>query len=113
MLAKFVPKRFIVHSFNKVSEQKEFLINQQPLFSAMYFRAAWNPMCKTADVNFQKYSDYNPHVLCTQFDCDQDDFAAKYYAIKHEPEFIRCLYGHEMARVIGDDLEYVDTKMKE
>eukprot|EP01017_Pseudomicrothorax_dubius_P018169 TRINITY_DN201_c0_g1_i1.p1 TRINITY_DN201_c0_g1~~TRINITY_DN201_c0_g1_i1.p1 ORF type:complete len:181 (+),score=48.47 TRINITY_DN201_c0_g1_i1:75-617(+) len=100
-----------VKSFDNYKDMKAYVDTTKPIFSCMYFSAAWNPMCIDAEKHVRDLSNRYIQYTFTHLDCDKDVLGRRFYSIKTEPTFIVCCLGHEMVRQVGSDLPNLEEKI--
>ena len=95
-----------------VQDVVQSLDKQRPIFTLLYFTAAWNPMCEKIERDYENLTAANPQFTHIRVDCDEHPLIKRYFDARVEPMFIYLINGGEVERCIGYNFEKI-TKTAE
>ena len=77
----------------------------RPVYSCLYFTAAWNPACKKIEADYERLCSEYPQFNHIRVDCDAQPKIKLYFDARVEPQFLVLVNGGEIHRQIGYDFE--------
>ena len=84
------------------------LDRQRPVFTMLYFSAAWNPMCAKIERDYENLTATRSEFTHIKVDCDEQPLVKKYFDARVEPQFLMLINGGEIARVVGYNFDRID-----
>ena len=91
--------------FCKVPENLEdvvrYLDKTRPTFTLIYFTAAWNPIIKQVEKDYENTTNKFGGFTHIRVDCDKTPLVKLYFDARVEPQYLILLNGAELRRVVG------------
>ena len=84
----------------------------RPIFTMLYFSAAWNPVCAKIERDYENLTGSCGEFTHIKVDCDETPWIKKYFDARVEPQFVFLLNGQEVARQIGYNFALIETTAK-
>ena len=77
------------------------LDERRPVYTCVYFHAAWNPMCTHIEKDYDNFCNENAGWYHIKVDTDAQPHLKMYFDARYEPQFLFLLNGMEMKRQTG------------
>ena len=85
----------------------------RPIYSLFYFTAAWNPVIKHIEKDYENTTKLFKQYAHYRVDCDKQPLVKQYFDARVEPQFLILLNGGELRRVIGYNFERLHGFLEE
>lgn len=109
MITRVAYRASRIKTFDSLKTLNQYLEDNRFPINLLYFRASWNPMCTHADSHIWALTQKYP-IDVQRVDSDMARKIADYYGVRAEPEFVFCLYGDEIVRQIGVNMDGLEDK---
>ncbi len=76
----------------------KYLDERKPVYTCVYFHAAWNPMCKRVEKDYDNFAANNTTFDHIKIDCDELPRLKLFFDARIEPQFLMLLNGSEVHR---------------
>ena len=90
-----------------------YLDDRKPEYTCLYFHAAWNPICKKIEQDYDNFTSNNANFLHVKVDCDMTPKVKFFFDARYEPMFIMLLNGAEIKRQVGFNFDLVQNQLNE
>ena len=81
------------------------LDKKRPTYTLLYFAAAWNPVVKTIEKDYERTTRLFKQFEHIKVDCDRAPLVKQYFDARVEPQFLILVKGGELRRVVGFNFE--------
>ena len=62
-----------------------YLDETRPQFTCLYFHAAWNPVCKKIEQDYENFTNNNANFTHIKVDCDMAPKVKLFFDARYEP----------------------------
>jgi hypothetical protein len=121
-LFKNIQKRQIITHFNKnyhepstneeLEEVKEWLNRTKPKFLCIFFTNDWNPVAKSANLNYEKFTSHPTPFKNLRVNTDTHPRLKWFFDNRCEPGCQLFYYGTKVTQIGGSNFEKVKKEMK-
>ena len=98
---------------NSVNELVKWMDEQRPVYTCLYFHAAWNPWCKKVEKDYHEFTHKTAGWTHIKVDCDATPQIKLYFDARVEPQCLLLLNGREVKRQIGWNFNLVADHLEE
>ena len=91
-----------------VDDTIRYLDTNKPMFTCLYFHAAWNPICEQIESNYETFCNKNAGWTHIKVDCDAYPKLKIFFDARVEPQFLMLLNGAEIKRTVGFNFPILD-----
>ncbi|CDW86495.1 UNKNOWN [Stylonychia lemnae] len=96
-----------------LSDMVSYLDKARPTFTLLYFTAAWNPVIKKIEKDYERTTGLYKQFDHIRVDCDRTPPVKFYFDARVEPQFLILLNGAELRRVVGFNFERLHSYLDE
>ena len=90
-----------------LEELVKYLDKRRPIFTLLYFTAAWNPIIPKIEGDYANLTQQFKNFEHFRVDCDKTPLVKQYFDARVEPQFLILLNGGELRRTIGYNFEKI------
>uniref|UniRef100_A0A7S3CTI2 Thioredoxin domain-containing protein n=1 Tax=Strombidium rassoulzadegani TaxID=1082188 RepID=A0A7S3CTI2_9SPIT len=91
----------------------KYLDQRRPVFTCIYFRAQWNPICEQIEQDYERFAAENSSFTHIKVDCDATPQVKFFFDARVEPQFIFLLNGAEIQRQVGFNFNLVESHLRD
>jgi len=90
-----------------------YLDKKRPTYTLLYFSAAWNPVVKTIEKDYERTTNLFKQFEHVKVDCDLAPLVKQYFDARVEPQFLILIKGGELRRVVGYNFNKLHAHLEE
>ncbi len=98
-------KNYVVPDGEGCLDVIKHLDSLRPTYTLLYFTAAWNPVCKNIEQDYENLTAEYAQFHHIRVDCDVSPKVKRYFDARVEPQFLVLINGGEITRVTGYNFE--------
>ena len=76
----------------------KYLDDNRPVFTCVYFRAGWNPICNKIEKDYDEFTSRNATWTHLKVDTEISPKTKLYFDARYEPQFLFLLNGLQIKR---------------
>ena len=119
LFAKTAQRSFITYGDRNsktpesLEELVKYLDKRRPIFTLLYFTAAWNPIIPKIEPDYINLTKQFKNFEHFHVDCDKTPLIKQYFDARVEPQFLILLNGGELRRTIGYNFVKLGNQLNE